>query len=150
MIGMSGKDIIANAITLEDGESITIPCESYQEMENMRSQLYKRKKTLEKSHKGLADCLFISREIGKDTFTVFVTKEKLITKIFITGKDGSIRPLKRIEMDTATGENEQERMVRLMREDGLSEEEIEDALAERGEDDFDKAATAIEESQKGQ
>lgn len=147
MIGVTAREIIDQALMLDEGDFVAIKCDSFEEMENLRKNLYKTRKTLLKVHKTLAYMLYISREIKDDGHYVFVTKEKTVSNVAIISRDGTVRPFERIEPSVISDETEVDRVARLMREDGKPEEEISDTLAEMGEDDFDKSATRLEEMQ---
>jgi cellobiose-specific phosphotransferase system component IIA len=147
MIGITAREILDTAMTLAEGQRIVTQCNNYQEMESLRTNLYKARKALLKTHRTLAYSLYISREIKGDNFFVVITKELSVSNVVIIDKDGSIKPFERIESAVTGEETEEERMVKLMKEDGMTEEEISDFLAEKGEDEFDKAASKIEEAQ---
>ena len=147
MTGITAREMLDAAIALEEGQKIVTQCDSYEEMESLRINLYKSRKALLKVHKALAYSLYISREIKGNNWFVTIAKELSVSKVIIVGKDGSVKPFERTEAAVGTEENEQERLVRLMKEDGLPELEIEEALTKQGEDDFDKAALKIEEAQ---
>ena len=147
MITTTAGEIMNAAIRMEEGEKVTIQCEDYTEMENLRSHLYRVRRTLLKSHPTIANMLWISRKIDGDNYFVTVAKEKTVSNVFIIGKDGTTRPFERPEMGTLSNETEDQRIARLMREDGKTEEEIAEYFAEKGEQDFDAAASKIEEAQ---
>lgn len=151
MPGFTAREIMDKAIELEDGGKIVARCGSYSEMEVLRTQLYKLRTAMLKKHRALAYTLYVSREIIPDAkdnnFLVVVSKELSVSNVAVIGKDGSVKPFERIEPTLTDGEDEAERMKRLMEEDGMGEEEIADALAEKGEADFDAAATKVEEAQ---
>lgn len=147
MIGVTAREIIDQALILDEGDFVAIKCDSFEEMENLRKNLYKTRKTLLKVHKTLAYMLYISREIKDDGHYVFVTKEKTVSNVAIIGRDGTVRPFERIEPSVISDETEVDRIARLMREDGKTEEEISDTLAEMGEESFDAAAAKIEAAQ---
>jgi hypothetical protein len=150
MIGITAREILDTAITLNEGEKIVTKCNNFQEMESLRTNLYKARKALLKIHRTLAYSLYISRERTDDNYLVTVTKERSVSNVVIIGEDGSVKPFERIESAVVEGETEEQRMARLMKEDGFSEEEIDNALAEKGEDEFDKAASKIEALQDSQ
>lgn len=145
--GITAREIMDAAMTLEEGEKSVTQCDSFQAMEALRSNLYKARKALLKTHRTLAYSLWISRETKDGNYFVNVSKEMSVSGTVIVSKDGEVRPFERIEPAVIGDETEAERMLRLMQQDGMTEEEIADALAEKGEDDFDKAASAIEEAQ---
>jgi len=146
--GATAEEIIGQAITLAEGGKIVIRCGSYDEMESLRTNLYKVRKALLKTNRALARMLWISRETRSDGWFVLVTKEKTVSNIVIIDKDGSVRPFERPEASMfPSSETEDQRIMRLMREDGKTEEEIAEYFAEKGEMDFDAAASKIEELQ---
>ena len=151
MPGFTAREIMDAAIELEDGGKIVARCNSHSEMEVLRTQLYKLRAALLKKHRALAYTLYISREIIPDAkennFLVIVSKELSVSNVAVVDKDGSVKPFERVEPTLVSDEDETERMERLMREDGKTEEEISDALAEKGQQDFDAAASKIEEAQ---
>lgn len=149
---VTAQEIIDAALLLEPGDRIVTRCSSYQEMEVLRSHLYKTRARLLKAHKTLAYPLYISREIQGDSWLVIVTKEAVVSNIVVISKDGTVKPFKRVVpvVTGAIGEMAETgvvRMVELMKADGMSPEEIEEALAAKGEEDFDAAATKVEEMQ---
>ena len=143
----SAYEIISAAITLSEGDKIVIRCDSYEEMETLRKGLYRVKNILMKTNKALAYSLCVSREVEEDSWHLFVTKELTASGVVIVRKNGAVEALTRVEPALIDSEDEAERMKRLMEEDGVSEEEITDALAEKGEADFNAAANKIEEAQ---
>lgn len=168
MITATAADIIDRAVSLEEGEDIVIPYSSYNELETMRIQLYKRRATLEKKHEAQADSIYISREVNRKegTFLLLVKKAARCTGLFIRDKDGNIKPFLLPEREAfVPGSNSPVRTVMQMREDGwtdtriekyfrkegLSDEEIKRLLGNnsqaRREIPFDEAAAIIEKSQ---
>ena len=109
-MSVTANRIIDRAVLLEEGETIALPCPSYDAMEALRTQLYKVKQQLEKKHLAAARALYISRKARKGKWTIFVTKETGIPGAFIV-KDGEARPLDLPE------ETEEERAERLRTED---------------------------------
>jgi len=147
MISATAGEIIDQAMTLKEGGRITIQCHDYEEMENLRVNLYKTRKLLEKSHRAMARMLWISRQVIDNGWLVHVTKEKTVSNIVIVDGDGTVKPFEHVEPAIIDGETDVDRVARLMKEDGKTEEEISDTLAEMGEDSFDKAASRLEEIQ---
>ena len=78
----AGK-IIDRAILLEEGGAIVIPCSSYEEMEKLRIRLYKIRKQLEKQHRELSSSLDITRKVGRDKWTLYITKDANLPGVFI-------------------------------------------------------------------
>lgn len=143
----SAHEIISAATTLSEGDKIVIRCDSYEEMETLRKGLYRVKNILMKTNKALAYSLCVSREVEENSWHLVVTKELTASGVVIVRKNGAVEALTRVEPAFVDGEDETDRMRRLMEQDGVSEEEIETALAEKGEQDFDAAASKIEEAQ---
>lgn len=148
MTGSSAHEIMNAAMMLEEGDKIITRCNSYDEMETLRKNLYRVRNIIMKTNKTLAWALQIERETKEDNWLVIVTKELTASNVVIIKKDGSVQPLERIAPAVMDSVDETERMVKLMKEDGKSEEEIAEALALVGEEAFDKAATKIEEAQE--
>jgi len=147
MISATAGEIIDQAMTLKEGGRITIQCHDYEEMENLRVNLYKTRKLLEKSHRAMARMLWISRQVTDGGWLVHVTKEKTVSNIVIVDGDGTVKPFEHVEPAIIDGEADMDRVARLMKEDGKSEEEISDTMAEMGEQSFDVAAAKIEAAQ---
>ena len=133
---------------LESEETVIVPCSSFREMERIRTKLYREKARIGKKIGLKAEEIDISREIieeGNETkYVVYISKSPGLPDAYTIDKAGKVRNIDK----PVLAETEEDRMTRLMREDGMTEEEISDALAEKGEDDFDKAATKIEQLQK--
>ena len=149
MSGITAREILDAAINLNEGQKIITKCDSFQEMESLRTNLYKARRALLKAHKTLAYSLYITRERVDNNYLVTVTKEKTVSNVVIIDVDGTVKPFERTEVAITGSETEKERMSRFMREAGHTEEEIaaavaEDTTAEKGEDDFDKAASRME------
>jgi len=129
---------------LESGETVVVPCSSYKEMERIRTKLYREKARMFKKIGLRAEEVDITREIldeGEEKkFIVYLSKSPGLPDAYIIDKAGKTRVIDK----PVLVETEQERMIRLMREDGMSEEEIDNTLHEKAEDDFDKAASKIE------
>ena len=144
---LTAREIMDQAVTLNSGQRIAVQCASYNEMEALRTNLYKLRAMMLKKHRQLAYTLWVSRKIEGDNYFVIVTKETEIKNAVIINPDGSTEPMVRKDVSTMTGETEDQRIMRLMREDGKTEEEIAEYFAEKGEQDFDAAASKIEEAQ---
>ena len=147
MANLTAGQIMNMAIRMDEGEKVMVECVSYEEMESLRTHLYRVRSSLLKTHPSIANMLWISRKVDGDNYFVSVVKEKTVSNAFIIGKDGTIRPFEKDDAGMITSESEDQRIARLMREDGKTEEEIAEYFAEKGEQDFDAAASKIEESQ---
>jgi len=147
MANLTAGQIMNMAIRMDEGEKVIVECASYEEMESLRTHLYRVRSSLLKTHPSIANMLWISRKIDGDNYFVSVVKEKTVSNAFIVGKDGTIRPFEKDDAGMITSESEDQRIARLMREDGKTEEEIAEYFAEKGEQDFDAAASKLEELQ---
>ena len=140
----TASSIIDRAILLKEGGVIVIPCSSYEEMEGLRSRLYKLRNQLAKKHSSLAMSLDITRKVKGKKWTLYVSKEKTLLGVLII-EDGKAEPFS-IEVNEETAG---ERRERLMAEDGT---EVTQKCSEPQElpepkEDFDEVAAKIEEAQ---
>ena len=124
MANLTAGQIMNMAIRMDEGEKVIVECASYEEMESLRTHLYRVRSSLLKTHPSIANMLWISRKIDGDNYFVSVVKEKTVSNAFIVGKDGTIRPFEKDDAGMITSESEDQRIARLMREDGKTEEEI--------------------------
>lgn len=138
-MSVTANRVIDAAALLEDGETIALPCPTHNAMESLRTQLYKVKQRLEKQNPILGRSLYISRKVGDNKWTVFVTKEVGIPGAFILNQDGEARPF---DLQVEQEETGEERIERLQAEDELLKIETEEI-----KDTFDEAAAKIEEAQ---
>ena len=121
-ITTTASKVIDRAILLEEGGAIVIPCSSYEEMEKLRTRLYKIRKQLEGKHRELAFSLDITRKVGKNKWTLYITKDIGLSGVLIV-EAGEAKPF--------TSE-----------EDFLEEEGFEEPA-----EDFDEVAAKIEATQ---
>lgn len=131
------SSVIDKAITLKEGGVIAIPCSSYKDMESVRTKLYKLRNQLAKKHSSLARTIDITRKVKTDSWTIYVSKEKILLGVLII-EDGEAKPFML--------EEDEERREELMEE----EEEVEDenkTEKQATEKDFDEVAAGIEASQ---
>ena len=146
MIKATPQEILDKAITLKDGGYIVMSFNDYADMEAFRSMLYKTRNVVASKNKTLARQLYISRHETDKGWNIIVSKETTISNVVIV-EDGEVKPFERTELPLSE-ENESDRMIRLMKEDGKSDEEIEDILSKKWEGDFDKAASILEAEQE--
>ena len=123
-IPVTASKIIDRAILLEEGGAIVIPCPSYKEMERLRIRLYKLKKQLEGNYKEVGLALDITRKVGTDKWTLFITKDTSLSGVFVI-EGGEAKPF----IEEAEGERKEK-------------EEVEEK-----EEDFDEVAAEIEATQ---
>ena len=99
MEGITAREILDTAITLEEGQKIVTQCSSFNKMETLRTKLYKGRKSLLKTSEAVADSLYISRKIEGNNFFVIIEKEISMTvgNITIVDKDGNVKPFTRAE-----------------------------------------------------
>lgn len=87
----TASNIIDRAVLLKDGGAIVIPCSSYEEMEALRLRLYKLRSKLEKKHSSITRTLDITRKVGENRWTLFISKEKTLPGVLII-EDGEAKP----------------------------------------------------------
>lgn len=133
----TASKIIDKAILLKKGGVIVIPCSSYEEMERLRIRLYKLKKQLGGNYREVALSLDISRKIGTDKWTLFITKDTILPGVLVI-ENGEIRPFEEEE----EGEEEDVRRTRLMAKDAKDAENTKEK-----ERDFGEVAAEIEAAQ---
>lgn len=163
----TASEILQKAMLLEDGGDIKIPCASYEEMETLRTRLYKVRRQLEGQHSALARAIDITRKVRENSWFIIVAKEMSFPGIIVT-EGGISRPFERIETaieDKVFGEApeaEEERRKELILKDtaagimtieeaaielSLKPEEVELLLTKKAELSFEEAASKIEEGQ---
>lgn len=128
---VTASRVIDRAILLEEGGAIVIPCSSYEEMENLRTRLYKLKTQLAKNYREVALSLDIKRKVSTNKWVLFVTKDSSLSGVFIV-EGGEAKPFDDIKGFEETEETEEKR----------KEEEIEEEVK-----DFDDIATEMEITQ---
>lgn len=121
---MKATDVIERVLTLSEGEVIKVPCRDAAEMNRVRVSLYRQKSKMVQAFPELGECLKIQQ--SAEECAVIVTREVDIPKIIIVKADGSEEVI-----DDFGGESTQveiNRITDLMREDGKSEQEIQEYL----------------------
>lgn len=121
---LSPAELFGKALMLEPGDRIVLPCRNRYEMERLRVSLYRQLNKLRKVNRDEADNLSISREHSpKDNkHIIYIYHAPRVGDAFIERKDGQIEEL---ALESASPTTELERICRLMKEDGISDEEIE-------------------------
>ena len=127
---INAKQLIDNAILkMDDGDKVDITC-SVREANSLKVRLHREINKLAASNRVLSESLWVSMHVVKeeeDVVIITVGRNLLIedqAKIVITKADGTIIPFKSV-FNTEGAEYDTNRMRTLMREDGISEEEIE-------------------------
>lgn len=130
------QGIFDQIIVSEIGEAILIPCVDERHRESLRSSLaYQRTKFLEKFGTKKFNIIIARREINNQLYVALI-KAPALTHGLIQRRDGTLEPVD-FKHPEPTTENpnpvsptdlseDKERLRNLMREDGLSEEEIEE------------------------
>jgi len=128
--------IFDSALDMEQGEKMLITCTSHKQMETLRVSLYKQRQLWQKqSHDG-SDIGVTSKSQG-DKFFLILEKLDPISPPVILDKDGRLKKVVSLAEpdtpETVTPEDtritvefaqDRDRQRALMREDGISEEEI--------------------------
>jgi hypothetical protein len=123
---MSAKEIFDKSLSLEDGETLLVPCIDLRQQESLRVSLaYHRRLFLDKSSANFE--ILVSKVQQEGRAFVSISKAPRITSGFIVSKDGSTRltSLKPTPMSAiARGGLEISRMREAMLEDGMTPDEI--------------------------
>jgi len=130
------KDLFQQAFELKMDDSLIIACRDYKEMERIRIAFYREWNKLRKLSSDLADEIQIRRVIKDNYHAVTLSRlpVKGITAFILTG-EGKVKEI-------SSEDKELERIERLMKDDGYSDEEIktykksqEEAMPEIGGED---------------
>jgi hypothetical protein len=118
------KEVFQSAFDLKPEDSIVIPCRDFRETERIRNALYREVSKLRKISSDLADEIRIKRVINGSNYAIILSRVpgRVNTAFLITG-DGKIQEVSKDK------DRELDRIEKLMREDGYSEEEIKDYKA---------------------
>jgi hypothetical protein len=121
------------AVKLTEGQTISIPCDSKADLMSKKVLFYRERIRYCKLFPDTDVKIQQVIDIKKNTFTLKLSCGTDTTSWFknliLTDKDGSTKLLNLQVKETAeNGMNEKDRMRKLMEEDGLSPEEIEEAL----------------------
>ena len=122
---MYSKALFDQAISLQKGDKMLIPCENKREQESVRVSLYHLRSLLSRSNRTLANELFIYRANIEGKLFVTIEHSKGSSGAIIIHKDGSISEAN-IEVETS----ELARIIGLMLSDGLRTKEILENLSE--------------------
>lgn len=90
-ISITASKIIDRAILLDEGGAIVIPCSSYEEMEKLRTRLYKIRRQLRSQHRELASSVDITRKVKENKWTLYITKDTGLSGVFIV-EAGEAKP----------------------------------------------------------
>ena len=128
------KALFDAALELGEGEKIVVNCTSYKQMESLRASLYRERQKWQQQTKDGSD-VGVTRRTDQGKYLLIVEKLDPLPDPVIITKDGQVKGI--VELDTsdpvvvATSDttsihfsSERSRMVRLMKEDGMSDEEI--------------------------
>ena len=135
------KQVFDEAIELKPGQSILFSTSSRGHMNSLRVLLSReRKRFLERINPEFD--IIISTKVISSNYHVIITKSPLPSAPVLISSDGEViktldmQQQPPVEVVTATAEEMQdkERIAALMRQDGISEEEIEDYFRSEPED----------------
>ena len=124
-IAITASKVIDRAILLEEGGAIVIPCSSYEEMEKLRTRLYKIRRQLKSQHRELSSSIDITRKVRENKWTLYITKDTGLSGVFIV-EAGEAKPF--------TLEQAPEQVP-------------EEEPLEQAPEDFDEVAARMEEAQ---
>ncbi len=137
------KEIFDAILAMKPGESMIIPSVSKKHRESVRVGLYKERAKWQESCQSDNDVLLEQiTYTDKAKNTVYATKAELVqapTMPFIISKDGDISVVKLGGIDCMPEAeeaplSEEQRMRELMKQEGKSQEEIDDFFDERKEE----------------
>lgn len=120
----AAKLIFAKAICQPEGDPLIVTCKDYSEAERIRIGLYRERNKLMESNPALAARLVISRKQNKagDWVVIVGAQEPAFTIQTASGEDIDL-----FEGVCSVAElDEIERRLRLMKEDGYSDEQLEE------------------------
>ena len=128
---MSAKEVFDKAITLQDGESLLVPCNDLRQQESLRVSLaYHRRLYLDRSSANFD--ILVSKTLQEGRAFISLSKVPRITSGFIVSKDGTARvtslkpdPISQVGREAL----EVSRIRQAMKEDGMTEEEIDNYFA---------------------
>jgi len=140
------KIIFDNALELEAGEKMLITCTSFKQMESLRASLYRERVQWQKQSLDGSD-IGVTRSSQGGKHILVLEKLAPVPPPVIFDKDGKVKKLVdltvREEVTESTDDtritveflSDKERQKQLMREDGISEEEIAAYFGEEAKND---------------
>jgi hypothetical protein len=108
---------ITQALELNKGESLWTLCENLKQAQSLKVKYWRAIKAYKERTK-IDPFIMISVREQKNEIFLVLTKQSFFPGSFLMTKDGVKVPLEKLTIDP-----DKERMIRLMREDGLSQEE---------------------------
>ncbi len=107
--------------TLPDGETLSVDCEDKGQLGRIRMALYRQRNKLEKIAPKLAAIITISQRIDGNSYSIVIGKNVENIELFTVDTSGKKIP---ITLDSKDKDITRERIAKLMKEDGKSDEEI--------------------------
>lgn len=134
-----GSDLLDAALKLGEEEKLEVFCKDYKELQVVKVSLYRERKRYEQVAGQQAETICIEQEALRDgTYCVKLSLAPQISrfKARVVKPDGEAAPVVITRAPAASAQSEpisaplseRERMVALMKEDGLTAEEIESIL----------------------
>lgn len=132
---MSAKNIFDKAVGINAGETLMVPCHDFRQQESMRVALaHQRRYFLDKSNANFD--ILVHKKIHDGKPYISISKVPRITTGFIISKDGEVKTTslepEPEDNSVTSGIIELARIRAAMKEDGYTEEQIDEYLA--GED----------------
>lgn len=127
------------ALTMRPGQTIRIACASRSEQDSTRAQLYRVRKTYISralSPVNISIARFTDRKsdpANNQAKHYVLVKRETVQTVELVDEDGTSTPLVFPSKIKREMTSDDERLMAIMRSDGLSEEEIEEYFAEGGE-----------------
>ena len=117
---ISIEKIFDKVLASEEGECVAIKCSSFEEMERVRTQLYRQKKKLKAAYPGLVDLLSISRRSEAEEWAVYLSRVPEINddKVFFITKSGRVKPFGKGKADGTSKRSAVEQAKRKGKETG--------------------------------
>ena len=134
---ITASSVIDRAIALKNGGVVVVPCSSFEEMEKLRTKMYKLKNQLSKGHSSLARSIDITRKSSNGRWTIYISKEEDLPGVFVI-EEGEALPLEELEAEAS---KETEASKESTAQLSFAEEE------EEGEKSFAAIAAEIEANQ---
>lgn len=127
------KVLFDAALELGEGEKIVINCTSYKQMESLRASLYRERQKWQQQTKDGSD-IGVTRRTDQGKYLLIIEKVDPMPDPIIITKDGKVKgivdthapdPISIVSDEASISfSSERSRMIKLMKEDGMTDTEI--------------------------
>jgi hypothetical protein len=128
------KALFDAALELGEGEKIVINCTSYKQMESLRASLYRERQKWQQQTKDGSD-VGVTRRTDQGKYLLIIERVEPMPDPVIITKDGKIKGIidmteaealviSSLEEASISFSSERSRMIKLMKEDGMTDDEI--------------------------